>query len=551
MNLSRRVRIAAMGIALAVTYAGVLFVANRQLSRLLPEAIAEAVGGHDADRYAVQIGRVRLSPTLRGLTVEDLVVAFDSTAAEAITEPALVRSAGLGRVRLSGIRLIPLLFGQGIFVSSAEIDEPEIVLDFSGSAVQGSSVRDADSSETVSPASEEFRPPEASLRYFRIRDGSVDLIRVTDHGTLTSSLHGLDLELTEIRIDEVAFANPARALANSDVSIAFDSARYMFDDSLYVATATRFRANSRDSLAEIGAVQLTPTLGAAPFFDRLPQRADRINLSAGPVRIEGFDFAGYVREDTVRIRLIDVDSLDLHVYADINLEWGPRARPCRYHNGFAEIEFPLRIDTVRVEDALIRYSELAKGSERPGELTLEELDGTIVNLTNDPNAMTDETPAVASVTAKLFGEAPMQATLAYPLLAPTLDFKVEASAGSMDMVTANRFGANVAGVEVEQGQLDSLWLSAEVEDGRAEGRVLMRYRDLDFRLIDKNSGKEMVWHAVAGFAANLVVRSNNPRRPDDAPREGTIDYTCGDKDIVFFEFFVHFLANGLKRIVIG
>jgi hypothetical protein len=480
------------------------------------------VGGHDGDRYAVQIGRVRLSPTLTGLTVEDLAVAFDSAATEAITEPAVVRSASLGRVRLSGVRLIPLLFGQGIFVSSAEIDEPEIVLDFSESAVRGSSVPDAGSSETVSPALEEPRPPAASLRRFRIRDGSVDLTRVTDHGTLTSFLHGLDLELTEIKIDEVAFANPARALANSDVYIAFDSARYMFDDSLYVATAAQFRADSRDSLAEIGALQLTPTLGAGPFFDRLPQRADRINLSAGPIRLEGLDFPGYVREDSIRVRLIDVDSLDLHVYSDINLEWGPRAHPCRYHNGFAE-----------------------------GELTLEELDGTIVNLTNDPNAMTHETPAVASVTAKLFGEAPMQATLAYPLLSPTLDFRVEASVGSMDMVTANRFGANVAGVEVEQGQLDSLWLGAEVEDGRAEGRVLMRYQDLDFRLVDKNSGKEMAWHAVAGFAANLVVRSNNPGRPDDAPREGRIEYSCGDKDIVFFEFFVQFLANGLKRIVIG
>jgi hypothetical protein len=164
--------------------------------------------------------------------------------------------------------------------------------------------------------------------------------------------------------------------------------------------------------------------------------------------------------------------------------------------------------------------------------------------------MTHETPAVASVRAKLFGEAPMQATLAYPLLSPTLDFSVEASAGPMDMVTANRFAANVAGVEVEKGQLDSLWLRTKVQDGQADGVAVMLYRDLDFRLINKNTGKEMAWHAVAGFAANLVLRSNNPGNPDDTPREGKIEYTCGDKDMVFFEFFVHFLANGLKRIVI-
>jgi hypothetical protein len=79
----------------------------------------------------------------------------------------------------------------------------------------------------------------------------------------------------------------------------------------------------------------------------------------------------------------------------------------------------------------------------------------------------------------------------------------------------------------------------------------MLYRDLTFRLVDRKSGREMPWHAAAGFAANLVVRSNNPRRADGMPRAGNIDYTCGSNDVVFFEFLVHLLANGLKRIVLG
>jgi len=551
-RLGRRARIAAVvGIGLVVViYVGVLLVANAQLGRLLPRAIAEAVGGQDADRYTVEVGDVRLAPSLRGVTVEDLTVAFDSAAATDITEPALVRAASLGSVRVSGVRLIPLLRGEGIFVSSVEIDEPRIELDFSVAAVEKLPASDAARGDAASPESEEFSPPEAILRRIRIRDGSVDLTQVTERGTLTSFLHGLDLELTEIRIDTLSFANPGRALTNSRVSVAFDTVRHVFGDSLYVLTATQVRADSRDSLVRIGTVQLVPTLEAAPFFDRLPERADRINMSAGPIRVEGLDFAGYVSEETVHVRLVDVDSLDLHVYSDINLDWGPRAMPCRYHNGFAEIPFPLRIDTIRVNDALIRYSELANGSERPGELTLEELNGTVVNLTNDPDRMTYDTPAVANVTAKLFGEAPMQASLAYPLLSPTVDFSLEAAAGPMDLVTANRFATNTTGVEVEKGQLDSLWLSAEVKDGQAEGRVLMLYRDLDFRLVNKNSGKEMAWHAVAGFAANIVLRSNNPGKPEDTPRDGKIEYSCGDNDMVFFEFFVHFLANGLKRIVI-
>ena len=144
----------------------------------------------------------------------------------------------------------------------------------------------------------------------------------------------------------------------------------------------------------------------------------------------------------------------------------------------------------------------------------------------------------------------MQATLAYPLLSETLDFGFEVSAGPMSLTNANQFITNVAGLEVESGLLDSLWAKADVKDGEAAGLVRILYRDLDFRLVDKNSGKEMAWHSVAGWAAGLVIRSNNPKQPGDEPRSGEIDYTCGDKDVVFFEFFVHILANGLKRIVV-
>ena len=78
----------------------------------------------------------------------------------------------------------------------------------------------------------------------------------------------------------------------------------------------------------------------------------------------------------------------------------------------------------------------------------------------------------------------------------------------------------------------------------------MRYRDLDFRVLDRNTGKEKVWHSVLGFAGNVATRASNPGKPEDEPRDGKIDYSCGDKHIVFFEFFVGSLVNGLKRIVL-
>ena len=40
---------------LGVLYVGAVVVANRQLVRMLPDTLAEAVGGRDADRYVVTV----------------------------------------------------------------------------------------------------------------------------------------------------------------------------------------------------------------------------------------------------------------------------------------------------------------------------------------------------------------------------------------------------------------------------------------------------------------------------------------------------------------
>lgn len=535
---------------LVVLYGAVYSVANQQLARLLPGTIAQFVGGHDAARYEVSVGSVRLTPDLRGVTVNDLRVSLRPAASGEIAEPALVRAANLGSLRVVGLRLMPLLRGQGIFVTSIDIDGPRFELDFTAAASADTTVStEIDTSEPSSTSSASL-PPTAGLEQLTIRDGSIDITRLTERGVLGSFLHGLELELTDIRVDTVTLANPARALANSSVTVAFDSVFHVMDDSLYSLAITGVRADSRDSVVEVGRVELIPTLEAGPFFARQTQRADRLTIRAGPIRVGGLDFADYVREDSVAVRIIEVDSLDLHSYSDIKLDWGPRARPCRYHMDFESIPVPFRIDSIRVNDAFIRYSELAKGSVRPGELTLEEMNGVITNLTNDPGRMTRETPLVVEATAKLFGSGRMNAKLSYPLLSKTLDFDIEASLGPMGLQVANRFATNVAGVDVKQGRLDSLWIGTRTRSGKAQGRVYMRYRDLDFRLIDRNTGEQQVQHSVLGFVGNLVVRKNNPAKPGDKPKDGTIDYTCGKDDIAFFEFFVHSLANGLKRIVL-
>ncbi len=214
MRFSRKAWIAIAAVALlAVLYVGVLVLAERQFARMLPGAVADGVGGRDADRYIVSVGDVSLSPSLNGVTVENLVVSLDSALAAETAEPALIRAANLGSLRVSGLKLIALLRGEGVFVSSIEIDGPTISLDFP--AAETGATPAAMATAAVEPAAGPtgVSLPDATLERVVIRDGSIDLARATKHGTMVSFLLDLDLVLTEIRIDTVTLANPVAALA--------------------------------------------------------------------------------------------------------------------------------------------------------------------------------------------------------------------------------------------------------------------------------------------------------------------------------------------------
>jgi hypothetical protein len=218
----RRFLIAAIGIVVAIVgYIGLHVVANGQLRKQLPAAVATAIGGEDADRYAVAAEAVRLSPWLSGLTVRGLTVALDTAGAtEDVAEPALIRSASVRSFAVSGIQLIPLIRGKGIFISSIEIDQPEAELHFSlpvDEEPPGSVEEDAAPGTEDTEAAGGFEAPPAALERIRINDASIILIQDSEIGTALSTLHGLDLELTDIAIDVVTAANPARALANSTI----------------------------------------------------------------------------------------------------------------------------------------------------------------------------------------------------------------------------------------------------------------------------------------------------------------------------------------------
>lgn len=318
-------------------------------------------------------------------------------------------------------------------------------------------------------------------------------------------------------------------------------------DSLYATTVARLEGRAGDSVLAVRELVVEPTVSPAEFARRLRHRSDRYEVRAGAVLAEGVDF-GSLRRGSVDVRAVTVDSLVVRVTTDKRLPPDPdRPGPVLPHEA-ARAAPPFDVDTMRVRGGSITYVEWASDGSRPGHLTFDRLRIDARNVTNDPGAMTDSTPAVVDARAHLAGAGLLETTLRLRLLAPELELAYRGRLGSMDPRALNTILAPVEGIRVEAGRIDEIRFDAWVEGGVASGSLRASYRDLDVVGVDKRTDERGLGERLASIVADVRIRSGNRPGSEGAVPSAPVTGRVGSDD-TFFGFLWETLRGGILSTI--
>lgn len=501
--------------------------------------------------YQVQIGAVQWALWDRSVRVQQIVLRPGSEDKKESDEAknSAVRSQYAIRIptlQVDGIRLWPYLWQGELAVGAVRALHPR--LQHTQRTVSRKKSKSLGGGALLKFAD---RIPRVAIRRLTIRDGKFISKRpspLASQPVRADSVWGISLWVHGIRTDSASLQNARRTLLSDSVRLQVDGARWLAPDRLTALSIEGGRVSTADSTVVLEALSFGPTLSDSAFMKRKGHRLNRVSTSIRRVELRGIDVRQAIRQQDVVARAVVLDSPRVDVFRDNRMPPPPTDPPPKMPNELVRsLRSTIRLDTIFVRRGAIRYAKWKPDAPRPGHISFKRLSATITNLTNDPHRMSPSTPAVVNATTWVAGAGRLDVTIRLPLLAPHLSLSFEGHLGPMDVRAFNEAFVPLSGVRIEDGHVQRLQFSAEVQNGRAQGRLNGVYRALDVKMMNPDGGRGLGSRIRTLILGRVLLNSGN-LEGEPSSRTGIIDHERAESDS-FFKFLWHSVRSGLFSLV--
>jgi hypothetical protein len=303
----------------------------------------------------------------------------------------------------------------------------------------------------------------------------------------------------------------------SNLFVEIRNRSFVTNDSLYEMKAQRLSYNYADQTFSIDSFYMIPLLDTIPFFNRHKWQTQRVNLFVPEVRLAGFDLNGWNRNGILHFNEILVNDMVAHLHRDKTYPRDSLIRPL-LQGMLHKIKQPFTIDSLKVRNAYLYYSQKDVKSDKPGYIYLTDFNITGVNFTN----LEKKSGSMAKlfVDLRLMGQGRLDGSFYFPLMeSQGSQFWFTLKTEKLDLTAFNPMVENLAGLTILKGKgsIDIPLVTAN--DTISMGSMLFKYRGLKISLYNRKKAKQLrgISSPLVNFVLNdLVLRSNNPnwfRRP--------------------------------------
>ncbi len=317
--------------------------------------------------------------------------------------------------------------------------------------------------------------------------------------------------------------NPSEALDTLPVKfgnlfVELRDRKFITNDSLYEMKAQRLSYDYLTKTINVDSFYMTPLLDTIAFFNRHKWQTQRVNLFVPNIALSGFDLNSWNKTGVIKIGKITSDGLQADLFRDKNYPRDSLYRPL-LQGMLHKAKTPFTIDSVKLTNAYIYYSQLGEKSDKPGYIYLNDFNLTAVNITNrmfhDQNSL-----AKLFVDFNLMGKGKVTGDFYFPLSEKQgSQFWFTLKTEKLDLTAFNPMTENLSGLTIMNGKgsIDIPLVTAN--DTLAIGSMLFKYKRLKVSLYNRKRAKRTggISSPMINFILNdLVLKSNNPvwfRRP--------------------------------------
>ncbi|PWS32787.1 AsmA family protein [Pedobacter paludis] len=539
-----------LGALVLILAFGAMFLSARW-KPLLTEKIKEGVynGSHHLykiDFKSINLNLITGSLALRDVTLTPDTLVFDSLKAKKLA-PAHTFEIKLKKLQVTGVGILTAYFKKRAEVSAIILDKPSINMIFNKVPKEIDSVKPEKS--LYQQISNTFKS--LHIKSIKIVDADFDYLNKSLAKKTKKSIKHLDINVVDFLLDSLSQNDSSRFYYTKDISFQVAGYKALTKDKMYTMKVDTVSGSLATKKIVAKGFKLTPMYPELTFARKYNVQKDRYNLTFDKIEFNDVDFMGLNTDQKLHAKSLRVGPATVEVFMSRESLPPPGLDKAKNfpHVALKRLDFPVRIDTVKLRDIDLKYSEYNPASKKIGSVNFKSLGGNILNVTNDSARLAQNNHAVADLNTLLMGSGKLNVKIDFNLTDKNGAFSYSGSMGTFDFTKLNPLSKALGLVEIESGNVQKINFKASGNTRTATGSMNMLYTNLKVKLLSDNiDGEGTKEKGLLSFLANtILVKDENPKK-GEAPRTATMTNTRINS-ASFFNLMWKTVFVGIRDIV--
>lgn len=510
--------------------AAVTVVERYYLQPLLAKTLKKSVSETSDGMYQIQFEKLLYEPFSGDAQLTHIKLIPDTLLYQQRIDNSktsnFIYATYIEEIRLTNIRLFKLVAERKLDIDLIRINKPTVEI----------TQRKQDEKPKKTPASP-YKVISKFVKSFRVRKVEFDQMKFafldkTKPTTEKIVLDKLNIDITDFLIDSLSVLDTTRFYYSKNTAFKLSNLNFPSVSPLHDFRLDTISFSSEQRQIQVKGIHYTPKFKGREYTTRA-DGDDRIAFVFEDILVKEVDLNALVFDKKLvahgaHIQRGNIDIFGDGTYPAVHSKMGKYPQQL-----FRKLNFKMKLDTVRVENFLISYSEYNPDTKGSGGVNFKLVRGDLVNVTNDTLPLAKNPICEARIESLFMGVAPLSTHFTFNIASKRGDFTCEGTLGGVDLKVINPVLTSLALTKIESGKVKSFKFLMKGDEYGVRGKGTLIYHDLKI-IFEKQDGDGTTKKRklITGLADMIFIQDNNPS-PNEPTRIGEIEYTRDPKKSYF------------------
>lgn len=510
------------GVILLLGFAALFF--SVRWKPVVADKIKDGINKGSRGLYHIDFKDIHLNLITGTFSLDEVTLTTDTAVFSALKKkglnPGHIFHLKVNKLQLNRISLLTAYFRKKIDINSIVLDHPSIdVLHYKTGKKKDKPKDEKSLYELLSDTFKSIR-----VGAIRIVDADLEYINGEDAKPLQSVKH-LSVNVKDLLIDEHTQNDSNRFYYTKDIG--FQLIGYQSKDKMYVTKVDTVSGSTAEKILQIKGLKMIPQYPDLAFSRMYKYGHDRYDLNFKQILFSGVDFQSLDADDRLHAASLQVGPATTGIFLNREMPGPPNLDKGKNfpHLALRKIPIPVLIDTIKLKNVDVAYTEYNPISQQRGTIYFQNLNGNILNVTNDSLQLLKNNHAVAQVNAMVMKKARIDIKIDFNLTDDQGGFHYSGKIGGLNMVDLNPVSKPLGLIEIESGKMQKTEFDIKANRAGSSGTVNFYYTDLKVKILKEGEDGEAPKKKgfLSFLANNLLIIDSNPEK-DKAPRTANINF---------------------------